>query len=144
MRTVMTNGCFDGFHYGHLRILQEARKLGDRLIVFVDTDESIRKSKGGGRLLCPEIERVSIIKALRCVDEVRTFDLEDFMNVVEATKPDIYVKGADYSRKTLQPPGITALFDRLGTELVFLELTQTNFRTTLGIIKTLKEKFLGL
>ena len=141
MKVVLTNGCFDGFHYGHLRLLQEARKLGDKLIVMIDTDESIKKSKGEGRLLWPEIERVSVIRALSCVDEVRTFDLEDFMDIVEEIKPDVYVKGSDYTWGTLQPPGIGDLFDKFGTEIVFINLVKTNFRPILGILKTLKEKF---
>ena len=64
MKTIVTNGCFDGFHYGHLKILQEARKLGDKLIVLIDNDDMIRRTKGEGRRLMPLNERMEVLFAL--------------------------------------------------------------------------------
>lgn len=92
LTTVLANGCFDPFHYGHLLYLQEARKLGDVLIVSVTRDEYI--NKGRGRPAFPLRERMAIIKALAIVDEV--IPSEGGMQIVRKVRPDVYVKGKEY------------------------------------------------
>jgi rfaE bifunctional protein nucleotidyltransferase chain/domain len=93
---VFTNGVFDLLHLGHVRYLQEARSLGDALIVGLNGDGSARLLKGPGRPLTPELERAEILCALECVDYVVIFDEPTAEHVLEALQPDLYVKGGDY------------------------------------------------
>ena len=92
---VLANGCFDYLHYGHLRHLQAASKLGDFLIVSVTNDEFV--NKGPGRPMFPSYQRASMLRALRCVDEVILVD--GLLEALERTKPDILVKGKEYEGK---------------------------------------------
>ncbi len=96
-RGVFTNGCFDLLHLGHVRYLQEARALGDFLIVGLNGDESARRLKGPGRPLIPENERAEILAALACVDYVTIFGEPTAGPLVEYVRPAIYVKGGDYA-----------------------------------------------
>ncbi len=96
-RGVFTNGCFDLLHLGHVRYLQEARALGDFLVVGLNGDESVRHLKGPGRPLMPENERAEILAALACVDYVSIFDEPTAGPLVEQVRPAIYVKGGDYA-----------------------------------------------
>lgn len=96
-RLVLTNGCFDLLHVGHVRYLQAARQLGDALVVAVNSDRSVRRIKGDGRPLTPENERAEIVAALECVDRVMVFDGDTAADVVTAVQPAVYVKGGDYS-----------------------------------------------
>lgn len=91
-RTVLANGCFDPFHYGHLLYLQEARKLGDVLVVAVTLDEHI--NKGPGRPAFPLAERMAILRALAIVDEV--IPVANGAEAVKMVKPQVYVKGSEY------------------------------------------------
>ena len=95
-RIVFTNGCFDLLHVGHLRYLQQARALGDVLVVGVNTDAGVRRLKGPARPLVPEEERAELLAALRCVDYVTLFDEETPVEAIRALKPDVHVKGGDY------------------------------------------------
>ena len=141
MKIVLTNGCFDGFHYGHLRFLEHARELGDKLIVLVDTDKSLISVKGN-RLLMPFEQRIAIISALKCVDETYPFEgVNDIVRRIEVLKPNIYVKGDEYTRRTLLPPELPQILDNLKTEIVFLPMDDIKFRKILGIIKSLKQVF---
>jgi D-beta-D-heptose 7-phosphate kinase/D-beta-D-heptose 1-phosphate adenosyltransferase len=94
---VFTNGTFDVLHVGHVRYLQEARHLGDMLVVGINSDASVRGYKGAGRPVVPQDERAEIVAALRCVDYVTIFDEPTATHLVEALHPDVYVKGGDYS-----------------------------------------------
>ncbi|SRR5579885_1865251 len=94
---VFTNGCFDLLHLGHVRYLQAARALGDLLVVGVNNDASARALKGAGRPLVPEDERAEVLAALACVDYVTIFEEKTAVALVEALRPDVYVKGGDYA-----------------------------------------------
>ena len=96
-RVVFTNGCFDVLHTGHLHLLQRARSLGDLLIVGINSDRSVKRLKGHGRPLIGEDERAELLAALSCVDYVTVFPERTPLRVITAVKPDILVKGADYS-----------------------------------------------
>src|ERR1051326_1496898 len=93
---VFTNGCFDLLHLGHVRYLQEARDLGDFLIVGLNSDSSTRALKGPGRPLVPEEERAEILAALTCIDYVTIFNEPTASELLELLQPAIYVKGGDY------------------------------------------------
>lgn len=95
-RGVFTNGCFDLLHLGHVRYLQEARDLGDFLIVGLNSDSSTRRLKGPGRPLVPEEERAEILAALTCIDYVTVFDEPTASELLSLLQPAIYVKGGDY------------------------------------------------
>jgi D-beta-D-heptose 7-phosphate kinase/D-beta-D-heptose 1-phosphate adenosyltransferase len=95
-RVVFTNGCFDLIHLGHVRYLQEARQLGDLLIVGLNSDASVRHLKGPQRPLVLEGERAEVMSALRPVDYVVIFDEPTARQIVSELQPDIYVKGGDY------------------------------------------------
>ena len=94
-KIVMTNGCFDVLHAGHTLYLDEAKKLGDRLVVAINTDEAIKKLKGEDRPLNNLESRASVLAALACVDWVVAFDDESVEKTVEEIKPDVLVKGGD-------------------------------------------------
>ena len=96
-RVVFTNGCFDVLHTGHLHLLQRARALGDLLIVGINSDQSVKRLKGNGRPLIGEDERAELLAALSCVDYVTVFSERTPLRVITAVKPDVLVKGADYS-----------------------------------------------
>jgi rfaE bifunctional protein nucleotidyltransferase chain/domain len=102
-RTVaLANGVFDLFHVGHLRYLQGARALADLLVVAVNSDASARLlGKGPGRPVVPESERAEIVAALACVDHVVIFDAKDVVPVIRALRPDVQVKGTDYTPETI-------------------------------------------
>ena len=96
-RIVLTNGCFDLIHLGHVRYLQKARSLGDRLIVALNDDESVRNLKGKGRPLVPAMERAEVIGALGCVDWVTFFEENTPAELIKALQPDVLVKGGDWT-----------------------------------------------
>ena len=96
-QVVFTNGCFDLIHPGHVRYLQEARRLGDVLIVALNSDRSVRELKGPTRPILDEHERAEIIAALGCVDYSIVFDQSTPLELLAALRPEILVKGGDYS-----------------------------------------------
>jgi rfaE bifunctional protein nucleotidyltransferase chain/domain len=95
-RVVFTNGCFDLLHPGHTRYLAEARKLGDALLVAVNSDRSVRALKGPGRPVMPQDERAEILAALECVDYLTIFDDFTPQAVIERMLPQVLVKGGDW------------------------------------------------
>ncbi|MCL5962395.1 MAG: D-glycero-beta-D-manno-heptose 1-phosphate adenylyltransferase [Chloroflexi bacterium] len=95
-RVVLTNGCFDILHVGHVRYLRQARALGDFLVVGLNSDDSARALKGPARPLVPEAERAEVLGALECVDAVVIFSEKTAEHLVEMLRPDVYVKGGDY------------------------------------------------
>lgn len=96
-KIVFTNGCFDILHVGHVRYLQEARNLGDRLVVGLNSDESVKRLKGAERPIVSEDERKEILLALSFVDEVHIFSEDTPLNLIKKVKPSILVKGGDYA-----------------------------------------------
>ena len=96
-RVVFTNGCFDLLHPGHIGSLEEARALGDVLIVGLNSDASVRQLKGAGRPVLPERERAEILAALECVDAVVIFDALTPRDVIARLLPDVLVKGGDWA-----------------------------------------------
>jgi rfaE bifunctional protein nucleotidyltransferase chain/domain len=93
---VFTNGVFDLLHPGHVRYLQDARALGDALIVGLNSDRSVRFNKGPERPITPEGERAEIVLALECVDAVAIFDDDTPAEIIKRVQPDVLVKGADW------------------------------------------------
>lgn len=100
-RVVFTNGCFDLLHPGHVRYLQQARALGDALIVALNSDRSVRELKGPTRPILKEDERAEVMAALACVDFVTIFDEPTPREIITALLPDILVKGGDWSIETI-------------------------------------------
>ena len=98
---VLANGCFDLLHVGHIRYLQAARQLGDRLVVGLNADDSVRQLKGNGRPLMPAAERAEILAALTAVDAVVVFPEPDVRALVRALRPDIHAKGTDYTAENV-------------------------------------------
>lgn len=95
-RVVFTNGCFDLLHRGHIRYLEQARSLGDLLVVALNSDASVRRLKGKTRPVVPEAERAEVLAALAAVDLVMIFDELDPARVIRAVRPDVLVKGGDW------------------------------------------------
>ena len=100
-RIVFTNGVFDLLHVGHLRYLQQARALGDALLVGVNSDRSVRAIKGPDRPITSENERAEILEALACVDGAVIFDEDTPHTLIAALQPDVLVKGADWAEDAI-------------------------------------------
>tara|TARA_R100000322_G_scaffold6269_1_gene4631 strand:- start:384 stop:824 length:441 start_codon:yes stop_codon:yes gene_type:complete len=101
MKIVATNGCFDIIHAGHVQFLNEAKQLGDKLIVGLNSDKSVKKLKGDSRPYNTEQNRAEVLLALECVDQVIIFDSIDCRDFLKRVRPDVYVKGGDYTIDTL-------------------------------------------
>ncbi len=99
--TVFTNGCFDLLHAGHVRCLFDARSRGDRLLVALNSDRSIRAMKGPPLPIYAEEDRVQLICALTCVDHVYVFEEQTVDHILATVKPDIHAKGSDYTEETV-------------------------------------------
>jgi D-beta-D-heptose 7-phosphate kinase/D-beta-D-heptose 1-phosphate adenosyltransferase len=100
-KVVFTNGCFDILHAGHTRYLREARKLGDALILALNSDSSVRSIKGPMRPIVPEAERAEVVAALDSVDYVTVFDELTPLELIEFLRPDVIVKGGDWADKDI-------------------------------------------
>ena len=100
-RVVLTNGCFDLLHAGHVCLLEAARALGDVLVVAINSDASVRALKGNGRPVVPEAERAEALGALEAVDAVVVYDEPTPREVVAAVRPDILAKGADWAEDAI-------------------------------------------
>ena len=107
---VLVNGAFDVLHVGHLRYLEAARDLGDRLVAAVNSDLSVQLSKGKERPIMPEIERVEILSHLWMVDRICLFDDETVAPVLELLKPQIHAKGTDYTVDTVPERDVVAAY----------------------------------
>lgn len=114
LRVVLANGCFDLLHVGHVRYLADARSRGDRLVVAINSDESVRGLKGAGRPLMPIEERAELLRALRCVDRVFPFDEPNLEVSLRALRPDVHAKGSDY---TVESVPEAAIDRELGIEI---------------------------
>ena len=120
-KLVLTNGCFDLLHIGHVRYLEQARELGDFLAVAVNGDDSVRALKGEGRPITSEAERAEVLAALAAVDFVAIFRQQRATKVIEAIRPAIYVKGGDYTPESLNSEELAAV-KRAGTEIKIVPL----------------------
>jgi rfaE bifunctional protein nucleotidyltransferase chain/domain len=100
-QVVLANGCFDILHAGHVRYLEGARRLGDTLVVAINSDRSVRKLKGDGRPILNENERAALVSALRSVDHVVVFDEPDVTRILTAIRPAVHAKGTDYTEATV-------------------------------------------
>lgn len=100
-KVIFTNGCFDILHAGHTRYLSEARKLGDVLVLALNSDRSVRALKGEMRPIVPEAERAEVLAALSAVDYVTVFDEMTPLALIEFLRPDVIVKGGDWAEKDI-------------------------------------------
>jgi rfaE bifunctional protein nucleotidyltransferase chain/domain len=133
---VFTNGCFDLLHYGHVKYLEEAKHKGDVLIVGVNSDTSVRKIKGNKKPLVIEKDRLSIIAALESVDYVVKFNEESPLNVIKELKPDILVKGRDWTKKDIVGSDIVSGY---GGRVFTIKLAKG--RSTTNLINKIASKF---
>ena len=100
-RVTLANGCFDLLHVGHVRYLRAARQLGGKLVVAINSDDSVRKLKGEGRPIMPAEERAEILAALADVDAVVIFPEDDVRAIIREIRPDFHAKGTDYTVQTV-------------------------------------------
>ena len=135
-RIVFTNGCFDLLHIGHVRYLEEARALGDVLVVGVNSDASVRKLKGPKRPILPEAERAEILSSLGCVDYISLFDEIDPLKLITSLRPDVLVKGGDWTKE--QTVG-KEVVERSGGEVVIIPFVKGASTSTL--IETILKKY---
>ena len=132
-RIVFTNGCFDLLHRGHVDYLSRARALGDMLVVGVNTDASVRRLKGPGRPVTSEEDRAHVLAALEAVDAVTLFDEDTPRDLIAALKPDVLVKGGDYSVEKIAG---REEVEAAGGQVVILPLTVG--RSTTSLIETIR------
>jgi rfaE bifunctional protein nucleotidyltransferase chain/domain len=122
-RTVVwTNGCFDLVHAGHIRSLQAASRLGDVLVVGLNSDDSVQGLKGAGRPVLPERDRAEILAALECVDHVLIFAELTPAAVLQQLRPDVHCKGTEYAPPHGRPIPEQALVEAYGGRVAFLPL----------------------
>jgi rfaE bifunctional protein nucleotidyltransferase chain/domain len=133
---VFTNGCFDLLHVGHVRALEEARALGDALIVAVNSDGSVRRLKGAGRPVVPAAERAEIVGALECVDLVTIFDDSGPERLLAILKPDVHCKGGDYASADLLPEA--ALVGAFGGRVALV--SHTAGRSTSALLRAIARR----
>ncbi|RPJ71225.1 MAG: D-glycero-beta-D-manno-heptose 1-phosphate adenylyltransferase [Acidobacteria bacterium] len=132
-RVIFTNGCFDILHRGHITYLNKAKALGDLLVVGINSDGSVRRLKGDGRPINTLEDRVQVLAALSCIDHIVPFDTDTPADLIEAIRPDVFVKGGDYTRNSLPE---AALVERLGGAVQLLPLVED--RSTSGIIERVR------
>jgi rfaE bifunctional protein nucleotidyltransferase chain/domain len=135
-KVVATNGCFDLLHVGHVRFLQEAKALGDVLIVGVNGDASVRELKGEGRPVNGEADRAEVVAGLGCVDAAVIFPEKRATRFLESVKPDLYVKGGDYQADQLDKDELEAV-TKGGGRVQVLDLTPG--RSTTAVLQKLKK-----
>lgn len=126
-RIVFTNGCFDILHRGHIAYLNRAKSLGDVLIVGLNSDHSIRSLKGSGRPINSLEDRAQILAALSCVDHIVPFEESTPHELIRITRPDVFVKGGDYSRETLPE---ASLVEQLGGRVEILPYVESYSTTS--------------
>jgi D-beta-D-heptose 7-phosphate kinase / D-beta-D-heptose 1-phosphate adenosyltransferase len=116
-RLVATGGCFDLLHRGHISLLNQARALGDALIVCLNSDASVRRAKGPGRPVVPQEDRARVLNALAAVDGVAIFEEKTPAALLSRLQPDIWVKGQDYADRIMPEAEVV---ERLGGHVVLL------------------------
>lgn len=130
--TVATGGCFDLLHAGHIATLRHARRLGDCLVVCLNSDDSVRRLKGPERPLVPAADRARVVSALGCVDAVVVFDEDTPESVLRRLRPDVWVKGGDYAGAELPEAGLLRSWGGQAVAVPYLE-----GRSTTGLIRAL-------
>lgn len=134
-KIVFTNGCFDIIHAGHIAYLNEAKKLGDILIVGVNSDESVKRLKGQNRPIISEKDRAYIVANIKSVDYAVIFNEDTPYNLIKEIKPDFLVKGGDYNEKNVIGSDIVK---SSGGKLVLIKFIEG--KSTSSIIKTIQDK----
>jgi D-beta-D-heptose 7-phosphate kinase/D-beta-D-heptose 1-phosphate adenosyltransferase len=133
-RIVFTNGCFDILHKGHINLLEEARKLGDLLVLAVNNDDSIRKLKGEDRPVNTLEDRISVLSALEAVDLIIAFEEETSAHLIRLISPDVFVKGSSYANAAIPEADLVRSLG--GT----VEILRSTFgHSTSGIIKKIRQ-----
>ena len=132
---VVTNGCFDILHVGHVRYLKKTKEFGDYLIVMLNSDFSVKSIKGEGRPINCEADRAEILSSLSCVDYVVLFDEKSPAKLLEDIKPDVYTKGADYTLETLPERDIVL---RNNIKVEFIDFVQG--KSTTNVINKINDK----
>ena len=122
--TIFTNGCFDILHAGHVRLLRYAKSLGDKLVVGLNTDSSVRRLKGETKPINNELNRKFILESIKWVDEVILFDEDTPYNLMKKVKPYMIVKGGDYKPEDvvgndIAPVAIFPLVDDLSSSKIY-------------------------
>ncbi len=135
-RLVVTNGCFDILHRGHVTYLEAARAAGDALLVLVNSDASTRSLKGPSRPVNDQESRAIVLAALKAVDKTVIFDSPRCDRELRMLAPDVYAKGGDYTVDTLDP-GERAALEAAGSEICFIRFVE-GFSTT-AIIRKMSE-----
>jgi len=135
---VLTNGCFDLLHPGHISYLNEAAKLGDELWIGINSDASVRELKGSARPVLGERERAFALRSLCSVAEVFVFQNPRLTEGILLLSPDVYAKAGDYTLETLNPEERNAL-EKIGASISFLPFLE-GFSTT-ELIRRIKEAF---
>ena len=144
-RLVLTNGCFDIIHLGHVRYLQAARALGDVLVVGVNSDASTRRLKGERRPIVSQAARAEVLAALGCVDFVIVFDEDTAEALVAALRPEVYVKGGDYATargeqsESSKPLPEAAVVERYGGRVAILP--EVAGASSTGIVERIIERY---
>jgi D-glycero-beta-D-manno-heptose 1-phosphate adenylyltransferase len=129
-RLVVTNGCFDLLHLGHVTYLEAARSQGEGLLVGVNSDTAVRELKGPGRPVNPEADRAAVLAALACVDAVCIFTERSATRFLSLAQPDIYVKGGDYTKETLNQEECQTV-KRAGGKIILMPLVKGRSTTAL-------------
>ena len=132
-RIVFTNGCFDILHRGHITSLNEAKQLGDFLVVGLNSDDGVRRLKGDGRPINRLDDRAEVLAALSCVDAIAPFDEDSPVEIIRRIRPDVFAKGGDYTAETLPEASVVR---ELGGEVQLLQFVPE--RSTTGIIRRIQ------
>jgi D-glycero-beta-D-manno-heptose 1-phosphate adenylyltransferase len=135
-KIILTNGCFDVLHVGHVRYLQGAKNIGGFLVVAINSDASVKLLKGPGRPILPAAHRAQLVAALECVDRVVIFEEPDVVRIIETLKPDIHAKGTDYTADTVPEREVMR---RLGGEVRIVGDPKDH--STRDLIQQVRSKF---
>ncbi|WP_051635256.1 D-glycero-beta-D-manno-heptose 1-phosphate adenylyltransferase [Selenomonas sp. ND2010] len=133
-KVVFTNGCFDILHAGHVTYLEKARSFGDCLVLGLNTDASVRANKGPTRPINSELDRAKVVGALKAVDYVVLFGEQTAEKLIAKVKPDVYVKGGDYTLDTLPEAKIVMGY---GGKVEFVNMVEG--RSTTNVIQKIKQ-----
>lgn len=133
-RIVLTNGCFDVLHSGHTRYLNQAKQLGDILVVALNSDESVRRLKGAGRPINSMADRAAVVAALSCVDYVTVFDTPTATPLIRRLRPEVYAKGGDYTPEMLEE---TPAVEEYGGRVAILDYVAE--RSTTAVVKRIRD-----
>jgi D-beta-D-heptose 7-phosphate kinase/D-beta-D-heptose 1-phosphate adenosyltransferase len=137
-KIVFTNGCYELIHVGHVRYLEEAKRYGDILVVAVNSDSSVKQLKGDKRPLIPEQERAEVLSALSCVDYVVIFDELDPHEIITYLKPNVLVKGGDWTVDTIIGRDIV---EASGGKVISLPYIEGPSASTSKIIERIVERY---